>query len=543
MRRVFILAASLLTLACSDNSGGNDQPDPTDVGADPDEVTDAPRGVDVRADAEDVARLGDTETDSDEHADAPVADADAEDSAALDADADRDTLVDAEPPDADTGDDTSVEDADGGFDSSTDADAEGDVAPEDAGHDVDAEADLLPDDVATDADIARDADVALDADADAPVDADDAVDAGEADAGPDDAADVASDAETDGADDLIDEDVGVDADVDAPPDDAGVVPVSGIESRPVNGTCVVGTSAEGMPSHLSEVGCFDAEDPSVPLGMLIPFEPRAPFWSDGAVKRRWIALPEGEMIRTTRAGDFRFPYGTILVKDFHLAGRMIETRFLVRHTDGEWRGYSYRWDEGSADAVLVPDGEIELIGDQLWYYPTNDDCMRCHTVEARRALGPETFQLDWELTYPSGVSANQIDTLLHIGMLDVARPEIEPIVDPFGEADVISRGRAWLHSNCSGCHRADSRLELPMDFRWTVSEINACNVIPHEPLDIPDAHIITPGDPETSVLWNRIMRRDDESMPPLGSFEIDAAGTDLIREFIHSDYCELYEGE
>ena len=169
--------------------------------------------------------------------------------------------------------------------------------------------------------------------------------------------------------------------------------------------------------------------------------------------------------------------------------------------------------------------------------------MQCHASAADRSLGPETIQLDWEITYPSGVTANQLDTLLHIGVLDERPRDIEPLPDPFGDADIISRGRAWLHTNCSGCHRPDGPEPAPMDFRWTVPDINACNVAARTSFGIPDARIILPGDPDNSVLITRISRRLLGQMPPLGSFMVDEQGVELMRAFVESDYCELYEGE
>ena len=60
----------------------------------------------------------------------------------------------------------------------------------------------------------------------------------------------------------------------------------------------------------------------------------AQFWSDGAVKDRWIGLPNGSSIVVQSDKDWDFPAGTVLRKDFRLSGRLVETRLLMRHPDG-----------------------------------------------------------------------------------------------------------------------------------------------------------------------------------------------------------------
>ena len=51
---------------------------------------------------------------------------------------------------------------------------------------------------------------------------------------------------------------------------------------------------------------------------------------------------------------------------------------------------------------------------------------------------------------------------------------------------------------------------------------------------IPDAKIVLPGDPERSILYQRISRRLTGQMPPLMSTEVDREAVDLIAEWIRS---------
>ena len=54
------------------------------------------------------------------------------------------------------------------------------------------------------------------------------------------------------------------------------------------------------------------------------------------------------------------------------------------------------------------------------------------------------------------------------------------------------------------------------------------------PAGVSGARVIAPGDPERSVLLNRMSRRDLLRMPPLGSNEVDPAGAALLTRWIES---------
>ena len=51
---------------------------------------------------------------------------------------------------------------------------------------------------------------------------------------------------------------------------------------------------------------------------LIPYDLNVAFWSDGAEKLRWIAIPAGK-IGFSPTGEWRFPAGTVFVKNFDLS--------------------------------------------------------------------------------------------------------------------------------------------------------------------------------------------------------------------------------
>jgi uncharacterized repeat protein (TIGR03806 family) len=296
-----------------------------------------------------------------------------------------------------------------------------------------------------------------------------------------------------------------------------------------------------FPDRLSKTGCVDSASAAKPASGLIPFGVNAPLWSDGADKERWMALPDGKTITVGADGDFELPIGSVLVKTFSLGGKRIETRLLVRHDDGEWAGYTYEWNDQQTDAFLLPSGKAKAVSAQTWVFPGRTDCPRCHTAGAGRSLGLELGQLNGLLLYSSTQrTANQLTTLEHIGVLGaplgadasglVAYPK------PFGAGPVEGRARAYLHANCSGCHRPGggaARSTMDLRFATALADTKTCLVAPSiDDFGHPDAGIIEPGMPELSVLALRVHANDAKRMPPLARQIVDRQGAALIDTWI-----------
>jgi hypothetical protein len=231
------------------------------------------------------------------------------------------------------------------------------------------------------------------------------------------------------------------------------------------------------------------------------------------------------------------------VKTFSFGGNRVETRLLVRHEDGDWGGYSYEWDEAQKDAALLPSGKSKALGEtaggRAWSFPSRSDCMRCHTTAAGRTLGLELGQLDGDFVYASTHRlANQITTLEHIGVLQAGKKpeEITEYPAPFGDGSLDARARAYLHANCAGCHRpagGAARAEIDLRFGVSLAETKTCGRAPLlDDLGIPEAKIVAPGSPETSILSRRIHATDATRMPPRGRHLVDEKAAVLIDDWI-----------
>ncbi|MDX1928086.1 MAG: PQQ-dependent sugar dehydrogenase [Pirellulaceae bacterium] len=188
-----------------------------------------------------------------------------------------------------------------------------------------------------------------------------------------------------------------------------------------------------FPRKLSDTGLFAAVAGHQVAEGLIPYSVNAPFWSDGAIKSRFVALPKDGRIETADRWAWQFPENTVIVKSFELemkAGdptskRWIETRLLTKQ-QGEWVGYSYEWLDDQTDAILVEKSGRDRTfaisnktGDrnQVWHYPSRTECMACHTRAAGFVLGLSTEQLNKAHDYGNGVQLNQIDALERLGVL------------------------------------------------------------------------------------------------------------------------------
>ncbi len=283
-----------------------------------------------------------------------------------------------------------------------------------------------------------------------------------------------------------------------------------------------------IPETLSKTGCVDPADPKKPAPGVIPYDLNAPFWSDGAEKSRFLAIPDGTTITIGPDGDWELPIGSVTMKHFRIGGKLVETRLFVRHADGGWAGYTYAWNEAETDAVRAsPAGESRAAAGQTWQYPSRARCMTCHTPEAGGTLGLETRQLNRTILYPStNREANQVDSLAHVGMFGAkpaAAATLPAFVAPFGTAPLEERARTYLHANCMSCHRGDKRPSL--QFERSLADTKLCEA---------PAQIVA-GDPAASPLV-KLMRSTEPSvrMPKNAGMIVDEAGVKLIEEWIGS---------
>ena len=189
-----------------------------------------------------------------------------------------------------------------------------------------------------------------------------------------------------------------------------------------------------IPKLLSQTGAFkNVRDFALADG-LISYDLVVPFWSDGAEKSRFVSVPQNQTIKFSATGEWVFPPGTVFVKSFFFATnelnptalRRLETRLLVCDETGAVYGVCYKWRADGSDADLLATNlneEIPIqtatgVRTQLWYYPSRQDCLSCHTANAGFVLGVKTRQLNRDFKFPSGVTDNELHAWNHAGLFN-----------------------------------------------------------------------------------------------------------------------------
>lgn len=320
-----------------------------------------------------------------------------------------------------------------------------------------------------------------------------------------------------------------------------------------------GASPGEFPRTLSATGCFADLSTRAPAPGLVPYDVQSPLWSDGAGKRRFLALPATGTIGYATAGSWEFPEGTILVKEFGLelergnpaSTRALETRFLVRRTDG-WEGYTYVWNDAQTEAHLLDAATTATFAvtdpqqpgtpiAHTHYFPSRGDCVRCHTAATGGALGLQTAQLNRSHDY-DGVSDNQLRAFEHVGLFEdclPARPASLPrLADPADTgAALADRARSSLHANCAHCHHPGGTAPTAIDLRaeTPLGATGLCDALPQAgDLGVADARIVKPGHADASILWLRATLRGQDQMPPLATLLPDPTGSTAIEDWITS---------
>ncbi|MBI3347648.1 MAG: hypothetical protein HY020_10615 [Burkholderiales bacterium] len=262
------------------------------------------------------------------------------------------------------------------------------------------------------------------------------------------------------------------------------------------GTVAIAARAE-LPERLSQTGLDGAG--------VRAFEPRFALWSDGAAKRRWIALPPGTQVDASQPNAWRFPVGTRLWKEFSVDSRRVETRHLVLGADGRWEFASYVWD--GADAMRAPArGQVLTLPDGKRYdIPSVGDCIACHAGARSPVLGFAALQL-----------GPAVPALLREGLLRGAPARWVTQAPDFVAINAAEHAaRGYLHGNCGHCH-FDGGVPVPLRLALDVGGRPA-------PVD------------GAAVLRRAGTRNPYQQMPPLGTREIDPQGLALLNRHFNPE--------
>jgi len=311
-------------------------------------------------------------------------------------------------------------------------------------------------------------------------------------------------------------------------------------------------SAKPVPERLRDTGLFAPGSTTEIASDVLAFSPQYPLWSDGATKRRWIALPPGTFIDGAKADAWEFPRGTRLWKEFSV-GRRIETRFIERLQDGSWRFVSYVWNDAGTDATLAAaDGTVlRLGGERRYAIPSRTDCLACHEGAAVPVLGFSALQLSADrdplAPHAEASSGTDLRALVARGWLRNLPSALFERPPRIAAATPVERAAlGYLHGNCGHCHGKpdETGASVPVGVLLAQSVVE-----PNSSADVlrslgrasrfrtpgvkhaPQA--VVPGSAQTSVLPLRMRSRDPRvQMPPLGTDIADSEALALIERWI-----------
>ncbi|WP_437681440.1 hypothetical protein [Sorangium sp. So ce131] len=337
----------------------------------------------------------------------------------------------------------------------------------------------------------------------------------------------------------------VDAGPDAQPDGAACVefaPPEGVDcAAPLDGV---------LPKDLRCTGLYgDFDRRELACGVL-EYKPAHELWSDGAEKRRFVQIPEGQRVNAKDPDAFVYPDGTQFWKEFRVKGadgalRLAETRLLRKTPDG-WVYTSYVWSEDERQAIQmqndfgVPD--LYATGHTV---PNRDQCKECHSGRADFVLGWDALMLG------SGAEGITREKLVELGLVE----DGSQLALTIPGNDVERQALGYLHANCGvSCHNElpdaparDTGLYLRLEANelgsvmMTDAARTGLNKRPaenakYEGLTNPDPanwYDIRPGDPARSLLVARQQLRGFEGqMPRIATKVADDAGVQAVVRWI-----------
>ncbi len=310
-----------------------------------------------------------------------------------------------------------------------------------------------------------------------------------------------------------------------------------------------------FPAKLSDTGLFEDVARHKMISGVYPYQVEMEPWENGAIAKRFVALPNFEKVRI-RQKISEFPEDAVIIKTLFWPSDQslnrgelpLETQML--HFDGQsWNAYTYAWDAGGKDGFLVgKEGETvteesgELMVGVLceteemdfWKFSSRSDCLRCHNSWSGFALGWNSLQLQGTVHARPALKRSW-ENLKQSDLFLSETPK--PYKHPTQLSELDYKAKSYLHANCAHCHRENAGGMVNSLMYFEKPLVNA-SLVGSRPLrgdfNLPKPEVISPGDPFSSVLYYRMAKSGSGKMPHLGRTELDKEGLNLIFEWIHS---------
>ncbi len=296
-----------------------------------------------------------------------------------------------------------------------------------------------------------------------------------------------------------------------------------------------------------------------PAYSVIPYEPISALFSDYALKKRFVWMPNGQKATYVNAAEvLNFPIGAALIKNFYYENVqpgnttfILETRVMIKKDSG-WIFAEYIWNEEQTEAFLNETGdgvfrEITWIQNGTpitlnYNMPAESQCFTCHKKDGERILlGLEPKSLNYDYVYDDGVQ-NQLQKLIDFGYLENNLPtNIETMVNWEDTSQPLEiRVRSYLDMNCASCHIDGGQASyrgIRLAYGNTTDPVNL-GICEDPDTPIPalfDKKIIEPGNAEESILYYRMaISQEQYRMPQQGRQIGHEEALSMIAEWINT---------
>ena len=298
-----------------------------------------------------------------------------------------------------------------------------------------------------------------------------------------------------------------------------------------------------------------------PVNKVIPYEPASALFTDYALKKRFIWMPQGTKATYDADGKIlNFPIGTVLIKNFYYntlqpnnTTKIIETRLMIRKST-EWIFAEYLWNDAQTEANLVTGTDFTSGSSQNitfkkdngqiittdYRIPSESECYACHKLDNKPIpIGLKPQNLNTTYNYSGGIK-NQLQKLVDEGYLVSYPSNIVSTVNYKDASQPLDlRLRSYLDINCAHCHQQNARCDyraIRLSFNQTtnLTNIGVC-VNADEPIDQSLEKIIVPGNYNKSVMNFRLSSVDESNrMPLLGRTIVHDEGVALLQQWISS---------
>jgi uncharacterized repeat protein (TIGR03806 family) len=300
-----------------------------------------------------------------------------------------------------------------------------------------------------------------------------------------------------------------------------------------------------------------------PSAGVTPYTLNTPLFSDYAVKRRTVWMPDGGAATYDETNVFEFPDGTVFTKSFGIADDLrkarpnitwVETRVIWKNA-GLWQGMSYTWDVAQKVATATPGGTVlslswtavngETVTTDGYLVPSVSQCFDCHQVsQVFEPIGPKARNLNGDSQYADGGTENQLTHWTQAGLLvgapdPSAAPKLAVWNDP-ATGTLDQRARAYLESNCAHCHSVTG-FAKPYGLYLSTFETNPVSLgICKRPIAAGQGacglpYDVVPGSADTSIMNCRVhSAAEGVRMPELGRSVVDVEGAQLLTDWLNS---------